>query len=74
MGVYPFMFGAYKDFEPVAQSIIKVACPVPSVLLQSIDTLTGGTQRTIRLGRICPVLLSQGRGVEEHRRGGRKGR
>lgn len=22
MGVYPFMFGAVKDFEPVAQSII----------------------------------------------------
>lgn len=22
MGVYPFMFGALKDFEPVAQSII----------------------------------------------------
>ena len=24
MGVYPFMFGAVKDFEPVAQEIIKV--------------------------------------------------
>jgi hypothetical protein len=24
MGVYPFMFGSIKDFEPVAQSIIKV--------------------------------------------------
>ena len=24
MGVYPFMFGAIKDFEPVAQEIIKV--------------------------------------------------
>lgn len=24
MGVYPFMFGSIKDFEPVAQDIIKV--------------------------------------------------
>jgi hypothetical protein len=24
MGVYPFMFGAIKDFEPVVQEIIKV--------------------------------------------------
>lgn len=24
MGVYPFMFGTVKDFEPVAQAIIKV--------------------------------------------------
>lgn len=25
MGVYPFMFGTVKDFEPVAQEIIKVS-------------------------------------------------
>lgn len=25
MGVYPFMFGAVKDFEPVAQTIIQVS-------------------------------------------------
>lgn len=25
MGVYPFMFGSIKDFEPVAQEIIKVS-------------------------------------------------
>jgi len=24
MGVYPFMFGAKKDFEPVVQELIKV--------------------------------------------------
>lgn len=24
MGVYPFMFGTVKDFEPVAQAIIEV--------------------------------------------------
>jgi hypothetical protein len=24
MGVYPFMFGSVKDFEPVAEEIIKV--------------------------------------------------
>lgn len=24
MGVYPFMFGSIKDFEPIAQEIIKV--------------------------------------------------
>jgi len=24
MGVYPFMFGSIKDFEPVAEEIIKV--------------------------------------------------
>jgi hypothetical protein len=24
MGVYPFMFGSLKDFEPVAEGIIKV--------------------------------------------------
>jgi hypothetical protein len=25
MGVYPFMFGSIKDFEPVAEQIIKVS-------------------------------------------------
>ncbi|KIV92343.1 hypothetical protein PV10_06793 [Exophiala mesophila] len=29
MGVYPFMFGAYTDFEPVAQSIIKAGLKEP---------------------------------------------
>jgi hypothetical protein len=24
MGVYPFMFGTAKDFEPVVESIVKV--------------------------------------------------
>ena len=24
MGVYPFMFGSFQDFEPIAESIIKV--------------------------------------------------
>ena len=27
MGVYPFMFGSIKDFEPVVQDIIKVRRP-----------------------------------------------
>ncbi len=34
MGVYPFMFGTIKDFEPVAQEIIKV-CHL--VLEQTLD-------------------------------------
>ncbi|KAK3367943.1 yellowish-green 1-like protein [Podospora didyma] len=29
MGVYPFMFGAYKDVEPVAQAIIKAGLKEP---------------------------------------------
>ena len=24
MGVYPFMFGSIKDFEPIVESIVKV--------------------------------------------------
>lgn len=24
MGVYPFMFGAKKDFEPIVQELVKV--------------------------------------------------
>jgi hypothetical protein len=31
MGVYPFMFGTIKDFEPVVQSIIKVR-PLNTIL------------------------------------------
>jgi hypothetical protein len=27
MGVYPFMFGSIRDFEPVAEQIIQVRSP-----------------------------------------------
>jgi len=27
MGIYPFMFGSIKDFQPVADKLIEVAIP-----------------------------------------------
>lgn len=41
MGIYPFMFGSIKDFEPVVEAIVQVCWrpPPPPEILSCINSL-----------------------------------
>lgn len=52
MGVYPFMFGTVKDFEPVAQAIIEVSQVThnPNSRNGVNSSQTERAERAVRLG------------------------
>ena len=60
MGVYPFMFGAFKDFEEVAQEAIKVGSIFPQEAGRNAHNCTERLEGAVRLGRVCGDLLSEG--------------
>lgn len=72
MGVYPFMFGSIKDFEPVAQEIIKVDHTSIGRGAHA-DPGEERPQGTLRLGRLCTDVLSQSRRTLPDRQGGGRG-
>lgn len=62
MGIYPFMFGALKDFEPVVESITKAGLKEPYDWVSSPQE-QHGLLLILNQGRICATLLSKGRGT-----------
>lgn len=73
MGVYPFMFGAAKDFEPIVDEMAKVG--PPSLLMKSDPVARHA--RALQLGRVCPVIYAKstraGGSSQESGQGRRKG-
>jgi len=67
MGVYPFMFGAYKDFVPIIEELTKVSATTLLCNLVTVkdpanfNVLAGRRQRAVQLGRLCAPILAKGR-------------
>lgn len=57
MGVYPFMFGALKDFEPVVNELIKVFIQRDGMDVLSKHFNQERNERTLRLECICRDLF-----------------
>lgn len=75
MGVYPFMFGATKDFEPIVSELVEVRYIRPdsseSLLMKTVEK----DVRAVRLGFVCRDLLSNSpRTCEKSGGGGEGGR
>lgn len=64
MGVYPFMFGAIEDFEPIKDELVAVRnCSPLAMLSASLQTdvdITERLQGAIQLGRVCTGIFPNG--------------
>ena len=60
MGVYPFMFGAAKDFEPILELMKKVWIRRGHVGERSLMSRAAKPQGALRLEHIPRQLLPQG--------------
>ena len=57
MGVYPFMFGTVKDFEPVAEAIIAVSTTTPYPQRACTDLRQERSERTYDWDEYAPMYF-----------------